>query len=226
MKKVLSLILALCLLLTMSCAMAEDVIARDYERTETTATDPATGREVDLNNIYVAAVNKSMGSFWMDGANTEGTAWAERTDGVTWGYFPAATFDAAAQMSALSDALATDPDVLLISPTSGEAVNEALTSATEKGTRDGCGCFTERPSWSAKRYPSPVEPVEGYDIPPAATITASAKSSSPLRSRTPVVLRSSVPPFPAASVSAPDSFSVRISATSAWKRILPLFFLR
>ena len=124
MKKVLSLILALCLLLTMSCAMAEDVIARDYERTETTATDPATGREVDLNNIYVAAVNKSMGSFWMDGANTEGTAWAERTDGVTWGYYPAATVDAAAQMSALSDALATDPDVLLISPTSGEAVNE------------------------------------------------------------------------------------------------------
>ena len=37
-------------------------------------------------------------------------------------------------MSALSDALATDPDVLVISPTSGEAVNEALTPAKEKGT--------------------------------------------------------------------------------------------
>lgn len=134
MKRALSLVLSLCLFLSMSFALAEDVVSRDYERTETTATDPATGREVDLNDIYVAAVNKSMGSFWMDGADLEGTAWAERTEGVRWGYFPAATFDAAAQMSALSDALATDPDVLVISPTSGEAVNEALTSAKEKGT--------------------------------------------------------------------------------------------
>lgn len=95
----------------------------------------ATGREVDLNNLNVACVHKSQGSFWMDSTNTEGMNWAAAQNGkATWNYFPAQTFDAASQMAALNDAMATDPDVLIVCPTAGEAVNEAITTVKEKGT--------------------------------------------------------------------------------------------
>ncbi len=151
MKKILGIILAVCMLLSSFCAYAteagyeegyevqsgENVIYDDtITRTEGSSivVDNETGREVDLNDLSVAGVHRSMGSFWMDSANVEGEAWAERTPGVTWSYYPAAVMDAAAQMSALSDAMATDPDVLVICPTSGEAVNEAIASAKEKGT--------------------------------------------------------------------------------------------
>lgn len=108
-----------------------------YERIEGTSivVHKATGREIDLDNLKIACVHKSQGSFWMDSTNTEGENWAAAQNGTaTWDYFPAQTFDAASQMSALSDAMATDPDILIVCPTSGEAVNQAIVTAKEKGT--------------------------------------------------------------------------------------------
>lgn len=51
----------------------------------------------------------------------------------------------------------------------------------------GKSSVTLWPQFLAKRYPSPVEPVEGYEIPPVATTTASAVIFFPLASRTPFI---------------------------------------
>lgn len=107
-----------------------------YERTEGSSivVHKASGREIDLDNLKVACVHKCAGFFWMDSTNDEGVNWAADNGGATWSYFPAAEFDAASQMSALMDAMASDPDILIVCPTAGDAVNEAIATAKAKGT--------------------------------------------------------------------------------------------
>lgn len=108
-----------------------------YERVEGSniVVHKASGREIDLDNLKVVCINKCRGYYWFDCCEEEGLKWAEsQGNGTTFTYYAPADFDAASQMSSLMDALATDPDVLIIAPTAGEAVNEALADAKAKGT--------------------------------------------------------------------------------------------
>lgn len=149
MKKLLMLLMVITIIsVSVACSPAgqetninvnPEVEASYVEREESTSTDVIegfeTGRDVDLENLSVACVNKAQGYYWFDCCDTEGQNWKASQDGKgTWSYFPPKTFDAAAQASALSDAIATDPDVLIVAPISGEAVNEALKPAKDAGT--------------------------------------------------------------------------------------------
>ena len=68
----------------------------------------------------------------------------------------------------------------------------ATSPPVSRGINAGRTGTMECPADCARRYPSPVEPVAGYDTPPVAIITAPAGYVSPLESRTPETFRPSI----------------------------------
>lgn len=138
MKKLVAMCLVLAMVLSLvGVVFADETVGNDaYVRTpgSNIVVHKASGRQIDLDHLKVACVHKTYGYFWFDCADYEGQAWAEAHPGSTWNYYAPATQDAASQMAVLMDALTTDPDILIVCPTAGEAVNEAIAMAHEKGT--------------------------------------------------------------------------------------------
>lgn len=107
-----------------------------YERTEGSRiiVHKETGRKIDLDNLLIVGVNKATGAFFWNSGEDESNRWAGQDGKVDMRWIPPTSFDAAAQMAALSDAIALDPDVLMVAPIAGEAVNEAVAEAKKRGT--------------------------------------------------------------------------------------------
>lgn len=113
MKKVLSLILVLSMLLACTAALAEETVVG-------------------------AVVVKAIGSTWFDSMQWETDTWGETIGdrGYTLEnhYIGPTAQDSAAQLQSLSDALALDPDILCVVPIAADAVDAMLSIAKANGT--------------------------------------------------------------------------------------------
>ena len=141
MKKILSALLAICMLLALVACGAP-------APTPAPATTPAPGAEATpapvapAEPLVLVSVVKAIGSNWFDSMDWEGKRWAEE-NGAVHHYIGPTSQDSAAQLQCIEDAIALQPDILTVVPIAADACDALLKQARDQGvlvvTHEGVG---------------------------------------------------------------------------------------
>lgn len=134
MKKLIAMVLALCLVLGMTACGAGSGTTATTQGSSTAKTEDTKTTEQPQKKLVVATVVKAIGSNWFDSMDWEGTKWAEE-NGAEHHYIGPTSMDSAAQLQCLEDAIALQPDILTVVPIAADACDALLKQARAQGTK-------------------------------------------------------------------------------------------
>ena len=134
MKKLIAMVLALCLVLGMTACSAGSGTTATTQGSSTAKTEDTKTTEQPQKKLVVATVVKAIGSNWFDSMDWEGTKWAEE-NGAEHHYIGPTSMDSAAQLQCLEDAIALQPDILTVVPIAADACDALLKQARAQGTK-------------------------------------------------------------------------------------------
>lgn len=129
MKKLIAMVLALCLTMGMTACSSSSGDATTTQTGSKTVAD-----EKAPKKLVVATVVKAIGSNWFDSMDWEGTKWADE-NGAEHHYIGPTSMDSAAQLQCLEDAIALQPDILTVVPIAADACDALLKQARAQGTK-------------------------------------------------------------------------------------------